>query len=175
MGAHGELTGILETALSFDHADSEATLAFYRETLGLREVSSWREGTVFRLGSGVLLLFDRELLAENDSPVAQHGSSGIGHICFLAAPDTYDSMRERLAEAGVGDRARPRVAGGRALLLLPRPGRQPARGRERGHLAALARLLVRVAEELVDVVEAELRLHRGTLPHRAHLDPATER
>ena len=101
MGEHGELTGILETALSFDHADSEATLAFYRETLGLREVASWREGTVFRLGSGVLLLFDRELLAENDSPVARHGSSGIGHICFRAAPDKYDSMRERLAEAGV--------------------------------------------------------------------------
>ena len=67
----------------------------------MREVSGWREGTVFRLGSGVLLLFDRELLAENDSPVAQHGSSGIGHVCFLAAPDSYDSMRERLAEAGV--------------------------------------------------------------------------
>jgi catechol 2,3-dioxygenase-like lactoylglutathione lyase family enzyme len=101
MGPRDELTGILETALSFDHADAEETLAFYRETLGLREVSGWREGTVFRLGSGVLLLFDRELLAENDSPVAQHGSSGIGHICFLATPESYDSMRERLVEAGV--------------------------------------------------------------------------
>ena len=96
-----ELMGILETALSFDHEVADETLAFYRETLGLNEVASWREGTVFRLGPGVLLLFDRELLAENDSPVAQHGSSGIGHACFLAAPEHYDSMRERLAEAGV--------------------------------------------------------------------------
>jgi len=98
---HNELSGILETALSFDHADSEATLAFYRETLGLNLVASWREGTVFRLGAGVLLLFDRELLAENDSPVAQHGSSGVGHVCFVAAPDHYDEMRERLTKAGV--------------------------------------------------------------------------
>ena len=96
-----ELSGILETALSFDHDVAGETLAFYRETLGLTEVASWREGTVFRLGSGVLLIFDRELLAENDSPVAQHGSSGIGHICFLAAPGHYDEMRSRLEAEGV--------------------------------------------------------------------------
>ena len=96
-----ELSGILETALSFDHDVAVETLAFYRDTLGLTEVASWQEGTVFRLGFGVLLLFDRELLAENDSPVAQHGSSGVGHVCFVAAPNHYDSMRERLAEAGV--------------------------------------------------------------------------
>ncbi|MDQ2675544.1 MAG: VOC family protein [Actinomycetota bacterium] len=96
-----ELSGILETALTFDHDVAEETLAFYRETLGLTEVASWREGTVFRLGFGVLLLFDRQLLEENDSPVAQHGSSGVGHICFLAAPDHYEDMRARLEEAGV--------------------------------------------------------------------------
>lgn len=96
-----ELSGILETALSFDHDVAEETLAFYRNTLGLTEVAKWREGTVFRLGFGVLLLFDRQLLAENDSPVAQHGSSGVGHICFLAAPAHYDDMRERLEAAGV--------------------------------------------------------------------------
>ena len=101
MSEHNELTGILETALSFDHEVADETLAFYRKTLGLTEVASWREGTVFRLGAGVLLLFDRELLAENDSAVAQHGSSGIGHVCFLAAPDHYSAMRERLVEAGV--------------------------------------------------------------------------
>jgi len=98
---HNELTGILETALSFEHEVAEETLAFYRETLGLTEVASWREGTVFRLGAGVLLLFDRKLLAENDSPVAQHGSSGVGHVCFVAAPDHYGAMRERLEAAGV--------------------------------------------------------------------------
>lgn len=96
-----ELSGILETALSFDHDVAEETLAFYRDTLGLTEVANWREGTVFRLGFGVLLLFDRKLLAENDSPVAQHGSSGVGHICFLAAPGHYAEMRSRLEDAGV--------------------------------------------------------------------------
>ena len=96
-----ELTGILETALSFDHGVAEETLAFYRDTLGLTEIADWRDGTVFRLGAGVLLLFDRQLLAENDSPVAQHGSSGVGHICFLAAPGHYDSMKKRLESVGI--------------------------------------------------------------------------
>ncbi len=98
---HAELSGILETALSYDHDVAEETLAFYRDTLGLTEIAKWRDGTVFRLGFGVLLLFDRQLLAENDSPVAQHGSSGVGHICFLAAPSQYDGMRERLEREGV--------------------------------------------------------------------------
>jgi catechol 2,3-dioxygenase-like lactoylglutathione lyase family enzyme len=101
MSDHNELSGILETALSFGHDEAEETLAFYRDTLGLNEVANWREGTVFRLGLGVLLLFDRELLDENDAPVAQHGTSGVGHVCFLAAPDHYEGMRERLTEAGV--------------------------------------------------------------------------
>ncbi len=91
----------METALSFDHEVAGETLAFYRETLGLTEVADWGDGTAFRLGFGVLLLFDRKLLTENDSPVAQHGSSGVGHICFVAAPDHYDSMRERLEADGV--------------------------------------------------------------------------
>jgi catechol 2,3-dioxygenase-like lactoylglutathione lyase family enzyme len=96
-----ELSGILETALSYDHEARDETLAFYRETLALSEVAHWGDGTAFRLGPGVLLLFDRKLLAENDSPVAQHGSSGVGHACFLAAPDHYESMRKRLLDAGV--------------------------------------------------------------------------
>src|SRR5690349_19065913 len=96
-----ELSGILETALSFEHDVAEETLAFYRETLGLTDVAKCRDGTAFRLGFGVLLLFDRELLAENDSPVAQHGSSGVGHGCILAAPGHYQDMRSRLADAGV--------------------------------------------------------------------------
>ena len=98
---HLDLTGILETALSFDHDVAEETLTFYRETLGLSEIAHWGDGTAFRLGAGVLLLFDRKLLAENDSPVAQHGSSGVGHTCFLAAPDHYEPMRRRLTDAGV--------------------------------------------------------------------------
>lgn len=96
-----ELSGILETALTYDHEVAEETLDFYRKTLGLTEVANWKDGTAFRMGPGVLLLFDRELLGENDSPVAQHGSSGVGHTCFLAAPDQYDGMRQRLKGAGV--------------------------------------------------------------------------
>lgn len=96
-----ELTGILETVLTFGHEEAEETLSFYRETLGLTEVADWETGTAFRLGAGVLLLFDRELLAASDAPVSQHGSTGAGHTCFLAAPDHYDDARARLEESGV--------------------------------------------------------------------------
>lgn len=96
-----ELSGVLETALTYDHADRDAVLRFYRETLGLAEVADWHDGNAFRLGPGVLLLFDRERLAENDSPVAQHGSRGVGHACFLAAPGHFGEMRERLSASGV--------------------------------------------------------------------------
>jgi catechol 2,3-dioxygenase-like lactoylglutathione lyase family enzyme len=96
-----ELSGVLETALTYDDGDREAVLRFYRETLGLAEVAGWRDGSAFRLGAGVLLLFDRERLAQNDSPVARHGTRGVGHVCFIAAPGRYDEMRERLAATGV--------------------------------------------------------------------------
>lgn len=96
-----ELAGVLETALSFEHEVADETLAFYRETLGLREVAGWRDGTAFRLGASVLLLFDRKLLAQNDSPVARHGSSGVGHVCFVAETSRYDELRDRLSREGI--------------------------------------------------------------------------
>lgn len=95
------LQGVLETALYCDAGAREETERFYAETLGLRRIAGWPSGAAFRLGSGVLLVFEREALDATDSPVAEHGSHGPGHVCFAARQGEYERWRERLVEAGV--------------------------------------------------------------------------
>lgn len=99
--AEPALAGVLETALYYPLAARERMLAFYGEVLALREVAGWPDGTAYRLGPGVLLLFCRELLAEREGPIAAHGTEGPGHVCLLAGPGAYDAWRRRLEEAGV--------------------------------------------------------------------------
>ena len=75
---------------------------FYSEVLGLRAVSSWPGGDAYRIGSGVLLLFEREALAERQGPIARHGSTGPAHVCLLArGRDDYDGLKRRVVQAGV--------------------------------------------------------------------------
>ena len=70
--------------------------SFYRDLLGLPVVSEWSDGTALRLGTGVLLLFDRDRLAERDEPLAAHGTAGPGHTCLIAPPGDYDAWKSRL-------------------------------------------------------------------------------
>lgn len=100
-GASGRLGRVLETVLYYDDAVRDEVLRFYDEVLGLRRVSEWDNGTAYRLGDGVLLLFDRERLARSDSPVSQHGTTGPGHVCVVAEPGAYDELRSRLRAAGI--------------------------------------------------------------------------
>ncbi len=93
--------GVLETSLYYPHAIREETLRFYDETLGLRRVAGWDDGTAYRLGPGVLLLFDRDLVAGRDGPIAEHGAEGRGHVCLVAEPGRYDAVRRRVASRGV--------------------------------------------------------------------------
>ena len=95
------VAGVLETALYYRHADRDVVLGFYDETLGMRRVAGWEDGTAYRLGAGVLLLFDADLLAEREGPVADHGPGGEGHVCLVAEPGRYDELRERVEAAGV--------------------------------------------------------------------------
>ena len=95
------VSGVLETALYYPHSRKEQVLRFYDETLGMRRVAGWDDGTAYRLGAGVLLLFDRDLVAKRDGPVADHGAEGRGHVCLLGELGRYDSLRERLLRGGV--------------------------------------------------------------------------
>lgn len=96
-----ELIAVLETVLYHDSADREPVERFYREALGLRVVAAWGDGLAFRIGRGVLLLFDRARLAQRADPTADHGTSGAGHVCLQARGDDYDRWREQLDAAGV--------------------------------------------------------------------------
>jgi catechol 2,3-dioxygenase-like lactoylglutathione lyase family enzyme len=93
--------GVLETALYHDTAARPAIEAFYGDTLGLPRVAGWQDGLAFRVGPAVLLLFDREKLAQRGGPIADHGSSGPGHVCLHAGAAHYERWRERLTTAGI--------------------------------------------------------------------------
>ena len=96
------LAGVLETTLYHDGEGREAVERFYGDLLGLPAVAGWEDGVAFRVGAGVLLLFDRRRLAERPGPIADHGSSGPGHVCLQAAAGEYERWREHLEAAGVG-------------------------------------------------------------------------
>lgn len=93
--------GVLETALYHPAGERAAIERFYGELLGLPAVAGWEDGVAFRAGEGVLLLFDRELLAQRSDPIADHGAPGPGHACLRATAATYGRWRERLVAAGV--------------------------------------------------------------------------
>ena len=96
------LVGVLETVLYHDSAQREDIKRFYGEVLGLPAVAGWEDGVAFRIGAGVLLLFDRDQLARRTGPIADHGTSGAGHACLQArGADHLERWRELLSAAGV--------------------------------------------------------------------------
>jgi catechol 2,3-dioxygenase-like lactoylglutathione lyase family enzyme len=90
---------VLETILYVD--DLEAARAFYQVVLGL-ELHSRKHGVFvfFRCGDGMLLLFDPEAAARNET-IPAHGAKGPGHACFAVAEAELESWRTRLADHGV--------------------------------------------------------------------------
>ena len=91
---------ILETAL-YHGSETPEVERFYGDLLGLSKVAAWDYGMAFRVGPGVLLLFDREKVAEHEGPIAAHGASGPGHACLLARDGDYDAWKVRLEAEGV--------------------------------------------------------------------------
>jgi catechol-2,3-dioxygenase len=90
------LAGVLETVLYFGEADEEAMERFYGETLGLPRA---RDGA-YRIGAGLVLLFEREAATRKTSP-PPHGTTGAAHVGFLAAPGEYAAWLEHLASREV--------------------------------------------------------------------------
>ena len=91
-----QLKAVLETVLYHSPGEEDALAHFYGEVLGLRRVGG---GLTFRIGSGVLLLFDRERSTVQATP-PPHGATGSVHTCFVAADDDYDDWKRRVAESG---------------------------------------------------------------------------
>jgi catechol-2,3-dioxygenase len=94
------LAGVLETVLYYASDQQDEMERFYEHVLGLVSLGLGRWSLAFRLGQGVLLLFERERSAAQDEP-PPHGASGSIHTAFLAAPGEYDAWKERLADRDV--------------------------------------------------------------------------
>jgi catechol 2,3-dioxygenase-like lactoylglutathione lyase family enzyme len=95
---------ILETAIYA--RDLAAAKAFYGGMLGLPVIAEVEGRHVFfRVGTGVLLIFDPAATAVPSTnpalPVPVHGARGAGHVCFAASREEIALWRERLARAGV--------------------------------------------------------------------------
>ena len=90
------LRAILETVLYYDGAVEKDVERFYSEVLGLRQVSRFGDGMVFRLGEGLLLLFDEGKTSSRQDVSARHGAVGSVHTCFRVSPEEYDRWKEAL-------------------------------------------------------------------------------
>jgi hypothetical protein len=94
------LAGVLETVLYYASDQQDEMERFYENVLGLESLGLGRWSLAFRLGQGVVLLFDRERSSTQDEP-PPHGASGSIHAAFLAAPGEYEAWKERLADRSV--------------------------------------------------------------------------
>lgn len=90
---------VLETILYVD--DLEAARAFYQVVLEL-ELYSQKHGVFvfFKCGEGMLLLFNAEAAANNES-IPAHGATGPGHVCLAVAEDELSAWQARLKDHGV--------------------------------------------------------------------------
>ncbi len=93
--------GILETALYCDGATRPQMERFYSEVLALREVTRFDDGVAYRVGAGILLIFDRQRLARRTEPHSRHGAAGPGHACLRASAGQYEAWKQRLSAEGV--------------------------------------------------------------------------
>jgi catechol 2,3-dioxygenase-like lactoylglutathione lyase family enzyme len=93
VSAPPQLARILETVLYYDAGQEQELEAFYGGALGLPRVG---RGLHFRLGDGLLLLFDAKESSRQASPPA-HGATGAVHTCFVAAEPDYTAWKEHLS------------------------------------------------------------------------------
>jgi catechol 2,3-dioxygenase-like lactoylglutathione lyase family enzyme len=94
VSVHPRLSRILETVLYYAAGQEEDVERFYGEVLGLPRVG---RGLHFRLGEGLLLLFDAQESSQQASPPA-HGAAGPVHTCFVAPEPDYTAWKEYLSD-----------------------------------------------------------------------------
>ena len=95
-----KLDAVLETCLYVD--DLVRAELFYGRTLGLVFVGRQAGRHVFfRIGGGMLLIFDARQSADPTSTLPPHGTSGSGHVAFSVEQRDLPAWQTRLNEAGV--------------------------------------------------------------------------
>lgn len=90
------LAGVLETVLYYEAGQEDELERFYTEVVGLQPMGRGRSSLGFRIGAGVLLLFEAAKSSVQDEP-PPHGATGRIHTCFLAAPGDFDAWKERIS------------------------------------------------------------------------------
>ena len=89
--------GILETVLYHERRGEARDRAFLLR--GPRSSSGdalRRRGRLPEWGSGILLLFDTEKLAQRAEPHMRHGAQGPGHACLVTSSGEYEEWKRRL-------------------------------------------------------------------------------
>ena len=94
---NARIAGVLETSL-YAH-DLPAMVRFYGSVLGLRMISE-EDGrhAFFRVGRGMLLLFDPVRTESSASGVPPHGSRGPGHVALAVRARSLDEWRFRFSD-----------------------------------------------------------------------------
>jgi catechol 2,3-dioxygenase-like lactoylglutathione lyase family enzyme len=92
-----KLEAVLETVLYHASGEEEELARFYGEVLELPRIGG---GLTFRVGPGVLLLFDRERSSVQTTP-PPHGASGPVHTCFVAPAEDYERWKQRVSDRGI--------------------------------------------------------------------------
>lgn len=108
---------VLETCLCVD--DLVGAEQFYRQTLGLEFVSR-HEGrhVFFRIGRGMLLLFDPRQSAAADATLPPHGTTGSSHVAFAVDQRDLPAWQTRLEQANIAiEQIKEWPSGGRSLYF----------------------------------------------------------
>ncbi len=81
--------------------DLDAAVKFYTEGFGLKLLSQNELMVVLGIGRQYLLLFDPRKSSLTGREVPSHGTSGEGHIAFVADESELPAWRDRLTSAGI--------------------------------------------------------------------------
>jgi|SRR5687767_10475255 len=111
--------GVLETVLYCRGSQLDEMRSFYSETLGLRAVFT-KHPIAFRVGPGVLLIFDADTSSIQDDP-PPHGSTGPSHACLVVGREPYEEWKSHLERAGVEIKKEIEWPGGRRSVYFDDP------------------------------------------------------
>ena len=81
--------------------DLDAAIKFYTEGFGLKLLSQNELMVVLGIGNQYLLIFDPGKSSLIGREVPSHGTSGEGHIAFVADESELHAWRNRLKSAGI--------------------------------------------------------------------------
>lgn len=90
---------VYETVLYAD--DLDAAVSFYVNGFGLKLLSQTELMVVLLSGTSYVLVFDPSKSSVAGRAVPSHGSTGRGHIAFVAEAEDLPAWRQRLKSAGI--------------------------------------------------------------------------